>query len=86
MLNAHLPQENRLVGGQLSRLSSMPCVSPPEFAQNYVEFPARGCFHSRSVTVVFWPGRAGSVVRTHARLRPAGRLMLLLLEVRQTSA
>lgn len=69
------------VGGQLSRLSSVLYVLPPKFARNYQKFPAQGCFCTSSVTVLFWCGCAGSVVRTNAKLRPAWRLV-----VGQTSA
>ena len=73
------------VGGQLSRLISVLYVLPPKFAQNCRNFPAQGCFCTSSVTVLFWPGRAGAVVRTNAKLRPAWRLIFLLLVVRQNS-
>lgn len=72
------------VGGQLSRLSSVLYVLPPKFAQNYQKFPAQGCFRTSSVTVLCCRGRAGSVVRTNAKLRPAWRLMVLLVVVRAT--
>lgn len=74
------------VKGQYLGPSSALCVFPPEFAQNLLKFLAQLYFCPSSITVVFWPGCTGSVVRTNTKLGPAWRLVVLWLVVRQTSA